>query len=243
MVRNAKVPPIGQQNPEVEPEFEEIVRKALARRVEDRFQSATDLQDALAHYWFSRGLKMIQRDIADLVRACQDEQSTASTSGRVKSPTSSTPSCTRSWTRSPQSVSTDKAVHLAPRPGGRSHRPRSTAPRAGSSTRIVVAGNRLADPPHRRAARRASGSRHRCGYGRCRASASLPVAGLPPTGAAGPARGADPAFSAPEARRGTGSERQFPVLRLSPRACPILRSPSTAAARMRFRPRKGCSSA
>jgi hypothetical protein len=54
--------------------------------VEDRFQSATDLQDALAHYWFSRGLKMIQRDIADLVRACQEEQTTASTGGQVKRP-------------------------------------------------------------------------------------------------------------------------------------------------------------
>ena len=86
MVRNAKVPPIAQQNPEVEPEFEEIVRKALARRVEDRFQSATDLQDALAHYWFSRGLKMIQRDIADLVRACQEEQSTTSSGGKIKKP-------------------------------------------------------------------------------------------------------------------------------------------------------------
>ena len=86
MVRNAKIPPIGQQNPEVEPEFEEIVRKALARRVEDRFQTATDLQDALAHYWFSRGLKMIQRDIADLVRACQEEQSTTSSGGKIKKP-------------------------------------------------------------------------------------------------------------------------------------------------------------
>lgn len=86
MVRNAKIPSISQQNPEVEPEFEEIVRKALARRVEDRFQTATDLQDALAHYWFSRGLKMIQRDIADLVRACQDDQATVSTGGRVKKP-------------------------------------------------------------------------------------------------------------------------------------------------------------
>jgi eukaryotic-like serine/threonine-protein kinase len=86
MVRNAKVPSISQQNPEVEPEFEEIVRKALARRVEDRFQTATDLQDALAHYWFSRGLKMIQRDIADLVRACQDDQATLSSGGRTKKP-------------------------------------------------------------------------------------------------------------------------------------------------------------
>src|SRR6185369_17465592 len=74
-------PSIGTQNPEVEPELEEIVRKALARRADDRFQSATDLQDALAHYLFSRGLKMIQRDIADLVRACLEEAASTTTGG------------------------------------------------------------------------------------------------------------------------------------------------------------------
>jgi serine/threonine protein kinase len=74
LVRSAKIPPIAAQNPEVEPELEEIVRKSLARRPDDRFQSATDLQDALAQYLFSRGLKMIQRDISDLVRACSEEQ-------------------------------------------------------------------------------------------------------------------------------------------------------------------------
>jgi serine/threonine-protein kinase len=84
LVRNAKIPPIAAQNPEVEPEFEEICRKALARRTEDRFQSATDLQDALAHYLFSRGLKMIQRDIAEMVRTCIEDQATQSTGGRVK---------------------------------------------------------------------------------------------------------------------------------------------------------------
>jgi serine/threonine protein kinase len=81
LVRNAKIPPIATQNPEVEPEFEEICRKALARRVEDRFQSATDLQDALAHYLFSRGLKMIQRDIAEMVRTCLEDQATQSSGG------------------------------------------------------------------------------------------------------------------------------------------------------------------
>jgi serine/threonine protein kinase len=74
LVRAAKIPPISPQNPEVEGELEEIVRKSLARRPDDRFQSATDLQDALAHYLFSRGLKMIQRDISDLVRSCIDDQ-------------------------------------------------------------------------------------------------------------------------------------------------------------------------
>ncbi len=81
LVRNAKIPPIAAQNPEVEPEFEEICRKALARRVEDRFQTATDLQDALAHYLFSRGLKMIQRDIAEMVRSCIEDQATQSSGG------------------------------------------------------------------------------------------------------------------------------------------------------------------
>jgi serine/threonine-protein kinase len=84
LVRNAKIPPIAAQNPEVEPEFEEICRKALARRTEDRFQTATDLQDALAHYLFSRGLKMIQRDISELVRACMEDQATQSSGGKVK---------------------------------------------------------------------------------------------------------------------------------------------------------------
>jgi len=84
LVRNAKIPPIATQNPEVEPEFEEICRKALARRTEDRFQTATDLQDALAHYLFSRGLKMIQRDIAELVRACIEDQATQSSGGKAK---------------------------------------------------------------------------------------------------------------------------------------------------------------
>ena len=48
------MPPIAALNPEVEPELEEVVRKALARDSIDRFQRAADLQDALAQYLFSR---------------------------------------------------------------------------------------------------------------------------------------------------------------------------------------------
>ncbi len=78
LVRNAKIPPIASQNPEVEPELEDVVRKALARRVDDRFQAATDLQDALAHYTYGRGLKVIARDIADMVRQCLEDRATQS---------------------------------------------------------------------------------------------------------------------------------------------------------------------
>jgi serine/threonine protein kinase len=73
LVRNAKIPPLRPQNPQVEPELEDVVRKALARRAEDRYVSATDLQDALAHFSYSRGLKVISRDISELVRQCLDE--------------------------------------------------------------------------------------------------------------------------------------------------------------------------
>lgn len=78
LVRNARIPPIKAQNPEVEQELEDIVRKALSRKKEDRFQSATDLQDALAHYSYSRGLKVISRDVADLVRQCLEERAGSS---------------------------------------------------------------------------------------------------------------------------------------------------------------------
>ena len=78
LVRNAKIPPIKPQNPEVEPELEDIVRKALAKRKEDRYQNATDLQDALAQYGYSRGLKVIARDIAELVRQCLEDRAACS---------------------------------------------------------------------------------------------------------------------------------------------------------------------
>src|SRR5438477_4250292 len=63
LVRNARIPPIKAQNPEVEQELEDIVRKALSRRKADRFQAAVEIQDALAQYSYSRGLKVISRDI------------------------------------------------------------------------------------------------------------------------------------------------------------------------------------
>ncbi|HEY2729721.1 MAG TPA: serine/threonine-protein kinase [Polyangia bacterium] len=85
LVRNAKIPPIKPQNPQVEPELEDIVRKALAKRKEDRFASPTDMQDALAQYSYSRGLKVISRDIAELVRQCLDDRAAQSSDGKKPS--------------------------------------------------------------------------------------------------------------------------------------------------------------
>ncbi len=77
LVRQARVPSISQQNPEVEPELEAVVRKALARDLDQRFQTAGELQDAIAQYLFSRGLKVTNRDIAAIVRDCVAEKQKA----------------------------------------------------------------------------------------------------------------------------------------------------------------------
>jgi serine/threonine-protein kinase len=74
LVRQARVPPIAAQNPDVLPELERIVRKALARDVQSRFQSAGDLQDALAQYLFSQRLKVTSRDIETMVADCLREK-------------------------------------------------------------------------------------------------------------------------------------------------------------------------
>ena len=65
LVRQARVPSIAALNPEIEPELEAVVRKALARDADERYQSAADLGDALAQYLFSRRMKVTSRDIAD----------------------------------------------------------------------------------------------------------------------------------------------------------------------------------
>ena len=73
LVRQAKVPSIAALNPEVEQELEQVVRKALAREPDDRYQSANDLGDALAQYLFSHRMKVTARDIANLVKDTQVE--------------------------------------------------------------------------------------------------------------------------------------------------------------------------
>jgi len=73
LVRQARVPSIAALNPEVDAEIESVVRKALARDPDERYQSAADLGDALAQFLFSRRMKVTARDIASLVRDTQVE--------------------------------------------------------------------------------------------------------------------------------------------------------------------------
>jgi serine/threonine-protein kinase len=73
LVRQARVPSIAALNPEIDTEIEQVVRKALAREPDDRYQNAADLGDALAQFLFSRRMKVTARDIAALVRDTQVE--------------------------------------------------------------------------------------------------------------------------------------------------------------------------
>ncbi|MGE3766568.1 MAG: serine/threonine protein kinase [Kofleriaceae bacterium] len=73
LVRQARVPSMQQHNPEIEQELEQVVRKALARDPDDRYQNAADLGDALAQYLFSRRMKVTARDISTLVKDTQIE--------------------------------------------------------------------------------------------------------------------------------------------------------------------------
>src|SRR5262249_18391097 len=54
-------------------ELEQVVRKALARDPNDRYQNAADLGDALAQFLFSRRMKVTARDISALVKDTQVE--------------------------------------------------------------------------------------------------------------------------------------------------------------------------
>lgn len=73
LVRQARVPSIAALNPEIDAEIEQVVRKALARDPDDRYQNANDMGDALAQFLFSRRMKVTARDIAGLVRDAQVE--------------------------------------------------------------------------------------------------------------------------------------------------------------------------
>jgi serine/threonine-protein kinase len=73
LVRQARIPALPALNPEIPAELDQIVRRALARDIPQRFQHAYELQDAVAQFLFSRSLKVTSRDIAWLVRECLAE--------------------------------------------------------------------------------------------------------------------------------------------------------------------------
>lgn len=76
-VKAARIPSITALNPNVDQALESIIRKALARDRDERFQTAAELADAIMHYLFDNELKVTSRDVAAVVRAAKTAQARA----------------------------------------------------------------------------------------------------------------------------------------------------------------------
>jgi serine/threonine protein kinase len=73
-VSTANVPSLVGVHPEVDPKFETLIVKALARDPDHRFSTARDFGDALASYLFHHQMKVTSYDIANLVKAALERQ-------------------------------------------------------------------------------------------------------------------------------------------------------------------------
>ncbi len=71
LVREARVPSIVRLNPAVDPELESIVKKALAREPDARYQTAGELGEALAMHLYSKQLHVTANQLAKVVREVQ----------------------------------------------------------------------------------------------------------------------------------------------------------------------------
>ncbi len=77
LVRKAEIPPISSINPQVPPEMEAVITKALARDPADRYQHASDFSEDLTKQLFGRGISVSRGDISRMVGFTLSEQKTA----------------------------------------------------------------------------------------------------------------------------------------------------------------------
>ena len=69
LVREARVPSLTALDPNISSDLDAIVRKALARDPDARFQTAAEYGEALAEFLFANELKATARDVATTVRS------------------------------------------------------------------------------------------------------------------------------------------------------------------------------
>lgn len=68
-VQKAEIPRLSTFNAEVDEDLEALLAKIMARDREDRYQTAHELQDAIADYLFTRRLKVTSNDVGRMVQA------------------------------------------------------------------------------------------------------------------------------------------------------------------------------
>ncbi|HSN82716.1 MAG TPA: protein kinase [Polyangiales bacterium] len=73
-VSRARVPSLVDIHPEIDEQFDAIVQKALAKKPEERFQTAREFGDALASYLFHHQMKVTPYDIANLVKTVLERE-------------------------------------------------------------------------------------------------------------------------------------------------------------------------
>ncbi len=64
IVQKADITPIRRLNPEIHPELEEILIKALQPEMDKRYQTSLEFEDALAFFIFRHNLKVITNDVS-----------------------------------------------------------------------------------------------------------------------------------------------------------------------------------
>ena len=74
LVRAAEVPSIRSFNPEVPAELEQILRKALAKDVNQRYQRADDFAHDLLAFLFSKRMMVGARDVIEFLRPFREER-------------------------------------------------------------------------------------------------------------------------------------------------------------------------
>ncbi|HEY4055254.1 MAG TPA: serine/threonine-protein kinase [Kofleriaceae bacterium] len=77
MVKAARIPSITALNPNVDQELEGIIRKALARNPDERYQNCAAFADDIMQYLFSHELKVTSRNVAAAVREAKTAKQTA----------------------------------------------------------------------------------------------------------------------------------------------------------------------
>ncbi len=72
MVRDAKLGRLDKYGSDIEPTLNEIVRKALKKPLEERWQSAAQFRDALAEWLFENRYRVTPKVVADVVHELRD---------------------------------------------------------------------------------------------------------------------------------------------------------------------------